>query len=562
VLRTNFENLKSECDLCKKEDVRTTRPKGNILPRFYPACPGATFGDAKEVTKVMNDDINSNFDAIVIIGTALDDKRRDIKLFATQLCEKAKKHGAVTMWINLKPPPIHLFNLEIQEDCQEIARQFQSDPKTQVDMLTKVNDQILTLALGERQFRQRIQALLGIEENNSTRRHTSAQARQTQQHEELPTLQLVDKPLDELLPPLALSWESDMSERLQNVVTGGLIASVKLDYNAYTVGEKLWRLKPEYEIDDDIVNAYLALVPLGDENYIAPTVVKGRKARELKNHLEMGHRVFVLIHLPGHWTYAVLQRRHDKFIAEYFNSLRGPLITGEELCQKIGLQDVAIEVLSGRAPEQKLLNDCGPCVILGIRTELTFGRPLSQLESDKLMPTARTRVLAELIARKLNPSEGDYAEFKKRETEAEREESKALTDTEASERSESDDDDDSEYLGRPNPRKKRTPTPPLTLAAEIGLKFATEESITKMLKHAMFVAARSHVRYIKPKGDLEFADLWYRIKAEPKSLNNRYDHFQFAIEFANICKTDIRKRVKEKDRVTILESLRQRKTSG
>ncbi len=76
------------------------------------------------------------------------------------------------------------------------------------------------------------------------------------------------------------------------------------------------------------------------------------------------------------------------------------------------------ELIPSPSPRQNNGTDCGLFVLIGIRL-LSAGRPhLTQVESNDLLPTFRDRVLAELLASSLDPSDTQYQEFKLKERNA------------------------------------------------------------------------------------------------------------------------------------------------
>jgi hypothetical protein len=67
--------------------------------------------------------------------------------------------------------------------------------------------------------------------------------------------------------------------------------------------------------------------------------------------------------------------------------------------------------VDGSSPKQDNETDCGLFMLLGIRMMASGSRHLSPSEADEIMPGFRGRVLAEILASTLNPTDIDYANF-------------------------------------------------------------------------------------------------------------------------------------------------------
>lgn len=81
--------------------------------------------DEEAITSVMNADIRSRPDALIVVGTSM--KIPGVRRLVKSLCHviKSRKNG-VTMWINNEPPSgkefEDCFDLMVKGDCEEVAR--------------------------------------------------------------------------------------------------------------------------------------------------------------------------------------------------------------------------------------------------------------------------------------------------------------------------------------------------------------------------------------------------------------------------------------------------------
>lgn len=117
------------CPACSENDaVRTTTGQrshgvGKMRPRIV--LYNEHNPDEEAIASVMNADIRSRPDALVVVGTSL--KIPGVRRLVKNLCKVVRsRRNGITMWINNEPPVGKEFencwDLMVQGDCEEVAR--------------------------------------------------------------------------------------------------------------------------------------------------------------------------------------------------------------------------------------------------------------------------------------------------------------------------------------------------------------------------------------------------------------------------------------------------------
>lgn len=117
------------CPACSETDVvRTTTGQrshgvGKMRPRIV--LYNEHNPDEEAIASVMNSDIRSRPDAVIVVGTSL--KIPGVRRLVKSLCKVVRgRRNGVAMWINNEPPAgkefEHCWDLMVKGDCEEVAR--------------------------------------------------------------------------------------------------------------------------------------------------------------------------------------------------------------------------------------------------------------------------------------------------------------------------------------------------------------------------------------------------------------------------------------------------------
>ncbi|PVH70206.1 hypothetical protein DL98DRAFT_541030 [Cadophora sp. DSE1049] len=174
---------------------------------------------------------------------------------------------------------------------------------------------------------------------------------------------------------------------------------------------------------------------------------------------------------------------------------------------------------------------------MGIRL-LIAGRPhLTQDESNTLMPLFRERVLAELLAASLDPSESQYRELELKESNASETPPQATEDSDGSEVLSANPDDDQNnnqstlFVSEsedsdPVPIKKRMSP------EDIAFAFADEATMLNTLREAVAIErAMQKQQHNSTAESQDLATLWLMVRTEKRVLKQRYIHYEFSRQF-------------------------------
>jgi NAD-dependent SIR2 family protein deacetylase len=394
----------------------------------------------------------------------------------------------------------------------------------------------------------------------------------------------------DILPKLPDCWRVEMSERLSEVVVEVVVRKtekngtekvhasssvvtkiLELGYRAKPE-KSLWRLKPGEWLDDEIINAYLELLQrsiASPSHRIANSFIMAmRLDRPYKWFTKLLDTGTYTIYLPVnqkdyHWSFAVMtsKSKEDALCWTYYDSLGGG--APEALLNWIQLwfRNKRIEELTvSPNPKQKNDTDCGLFVLIGIRL-LTAGRShLTQAESNALLPSFRERVLAELLASSLDPSESQYRELELKETNAKE------TPPQATEDSGSDDSDCVILPAKPDDHHRNN-QPELFVSQSpvsdssgsggdeekslehIASAFAREATMLSTLREAVAIerATQKQQQNLATE-NLELAKLWLMIRTEKRAMKQRYIHYEFSRQFWALMK-DFNRSPHERGRV-------------
>ncbi len=229
-----------------------------------------------------------------------------------------------------------------------------------------------------------------------------------------------------LLPSLGDTWMAALDERLQrpNGITTAALISDHVQINP-----DLGRLSPGAELNDAIVNGYLILVReafsnpkrycLATTRLFTPNVCLGLVDRLVNAEtLQNCEGIIIPLHQARHWTFVVLRYTQEKISFSYYDSLvssPSPVPIKLVMWVKSTFPGIHIQIETSWGPQQRLENDCGVIMLIGMRL-IAAGRPhLSQDEADEIIPICRHRILAELLAGQLDPKPEDYDLFLERE---------------------------------------------------------------------------------------------------------------------------------------------------
>jgi NAD+-dependent protein deacetylase SIR2 len=537
-------------------------------------------------------------------------KNLDLDLVIKGDCEKVANY-VLSWWLKECPTVLSDVHIqELQKDYSEYRLVDRSPKAVLKGILPKVDNLSLSEILQQKENKARI---LGIEKDGQAvfvlaegSRRSGIRAEEGIGHNIELSSQLRNDPFPvpapalrqnpDVFPKLPECWETEMSKRLsevevQEIETQGVevqwiegqevrvlvpkkvrISSsvvttiVNLGYKA-DAQKSLWHLKPGEYLNDEVMNAYLELLP----GFMATTghsiwgtfILDSMKpetpyktfGKLIKNDT---YSIYIPINNGLHWTFAVITKKKDDSPRwTYYDSLGGgPPRKFLSWINKLFYEQKIESLTASPNPGQGNDFDCGLFVLLGIRL-LSAGRDhLSQAQSDEVIPRFRQRVLAELLATSLNPSSSQFEEFQRKEAHAETilpqvekagngnqvdsPDSSVLfmsppavpDQIEDAEMDSSDALDESEEeIAQVNPpmgkapHKKKTPE-------QVAATFGEEASMRNMLREAVAIARASQKGLKNPKiENIQLPDLWLMISTEKRSLKQRHIHYEFSRQF-------------------------------
>jgi NAD-dependent histone deacetylase SIR2 len=618
------------CTICKQQDLLDKRrDRIRSAPVLRPRiCKynQSDYPDDDAIHKVKAADFRARPDAVIVIGTAL--KVGAAKTFARDMCRTAREGGGFTAWINIKIPPrdFDCLDLIVKGDCDTVAEHVSGwwlrdcpnplsdahiqelqekckvfisrSPKAALKRaFSEVDTASLCKILQQKEIKARVLSVredghavfFSAEVSQSSGKRisktTSHNSEMVSRRRKGVYLEPVKSPPQSphILPKLPHCWEAEMSKRLGEVVIskagtriGGTSLVTRITDLGYrdAIADSLWRLKPGEELNDEILNAYLELLrsSLSAVQSIEETTIltlqPNRPWKRSQKLIETGvYSIFIPVHASHHWTFAVLRskKKGDLVHWEYYDSLGGQ--PPQKLLTWInGRFPDNTEVAAWPNPRQKNGVDCGLFVLLGIRLMSAGEKHLSQADSDGIISNFRQRVLAELLAFSINPSNSQFDEFKKREAQTNstrlevnslekaghnststaagdssqqidglaRESSPGLfiVSTPVTSSKEGSETDFSDALAESEeefvqviptlqkvPRTKKSPE-------QIASNFAQLESMYEMMADVT-----QGQRTQSKIENLQRADLWVMISKEKRGLRQRYIHYEFSRQF-------------------------------
>jgi NAD-dependent histone deacetylase SIR2 len=601
------------CTECEKNKQLKAIPV--MRPRIW-LYDDRDYPDRDAIESVKVADLRAKPDAVIVVGTAL--KVKYAKNLARDMCGAVRK-GGFTAWINRKAPPsdLNCFDLVVEGDCDAVAWHASSWwleegilSKFQVQRLeekcnlfiAKSPEEALerSLVLVDSDFRakalQRYQSTprgVKFKESGKTatvlaessQRPGSSASKVVNHNVEtvskpreipLPTWISVPSDSSDALPKLPDCWEREMSQRLSEVEVRQIESSRKstsvvtkipsLGYREVNIANSLWHLKPGEELNDEVVNAYLELLQRStvsvDQAIEGTGILYLKPGRQWKTFDKLSkvrtYSIFIPIHIPGHWCFAVLTPGENNILClEYYDSASGgpPQALRDWIHGRF--PDREVEITQGSPnPRQRNGVDCGLFVLLGIRLLSASRRHLSQAQSDSIIPTFRQRVLAELLAGSLNPSSSQFEEFQRMEAHAHTilprlekagDEDHQVGSPDSSvlfmspppvpdpmEYAETNSsavlDESEEELVQVKPSKQKTSRGKSPV--QIASTFADEASIVKMLREAISIERTLHKGSKNTKIEsMQLSDLWCMISTEKRALKQRHIHYEFSRQF-------------------------------
>jgi hypothetical protein len=210
-------------------------------------------------------------------------------------------------------------------------------------------------------------------------------------------------------------WQSKVMQQLD--AGEGRIANIDIP-NVSDVS--LQSLRPGTMINDEVVDGYLDLIRKSGAIISTTRLLENFTTKIHPYDRQMGQieylprQAFIPIHHQtcNHWTFAriVPGGREVAMRIEHFDSFPdGNIPPKLKSWIKQYFPDATLE--PGTSPEQNNGTDCGLFMLLGIRMMAPGSHHLSQSKADEVLPKFRGRVLAEILASTLNPTELDYANF-------------------------------------------------------------------------------------------------------------------------------------------------------
>ncbi|KAH7363946.1 DHS-like NAD/FAD-binding domain-containing protein [Rhexocercosporidium sp. MPI-PUGE-AT-0058] len=591
--------LCTECKVHKRTGkVHILRPRVSLYDEY-------AFPDADAIGHVVDADMRASIDLFVVVGTAL--KVSSVKAITKLMCNRVHEKDGKAIWINLKAPTKdlgHYFDLVIIGNCEIVARHVstwwvdiplvfsdseiqQLQDRCKLLFIARSPGAAINRALREldteslsKIFQQpeNKSKILNIKDNGrslfasaaGSPISSSGGSDRTAVNKSLP---LSSKNSD-VMPKLLDCWKIDMSKRLSEVVvplqdgengtarTSSTIVTkiINLGYKATFLGESLWRLKPGQYLNDEVINAYLELLQrsiASPSQRIADsfTILATKVNRPFKQLLDTGiYSIYLPINQNYHWTFAVItsKSKNDALCWTYYDSLSGEAPGSLlEWIQNWFPNKKTEELMASPNPIQNNGTDCGLFVLMGIRRLIARRSHLTQAESDTLMPLFRERVLAELLASSLDPSESQYRELERKETNVNETPPQGTKDTEGPEvlPAEPDDhhhDNQSElFIPKPedsNPsgsRRHERLSPEYFASA-----FAEEATMLDTLREAVAIERVTQKQYQNPTAEnqkstvenQDLAQLWLMVRTEKRALKQRYIHYEFCRQFWAVMK--------------------------
>lgn len=224
---------------------------------------------------------------------------------------------------------------------------------------------------------------------------------------------------DSLLPPLNEAWQTTTMAVLHRPK----ITRTSLPF----IGEQSLRLLATGEmINDEVVDGYLQLIRRKSKALVSTTTLLECFRRGSVYHpidrtinldnIEQVGQAFLPIYQASlkHWSFArLLYRKADSvLIVEHYDSLfdKLPLQLLDWLNQTFpGISWEPGPCSSPKQPDGSF--ECGPFMLMGIRLLALGSFHLVQPDADKIMPTFRTRILAELLAQSLDPTSAAHDKY-------------------------------------------------------------------------------------------------------------------------------------------------------
>lgn len=224
----------------------------------------------------------------------------------------------------------------------------------------------------------------------------------------------------DIFPELSKQWMELANQRMNSEQ----ISKLPVTYDRVDIRDSLKKLKPGTEINDDVINGYLSLIQatLPASRFIASTRLLS-PTRPSPQDRQLDPSVHTKIMLPicsrGHWSFAVIHGNINRKVVQHYNSFNNGEYAAfpEPLRDWLGKKKIEYDISEPESnPQQSGGKDCGLYVLLGIRMIAAGSKSTMQnQEALDFIPLFRTRVMAELLAGCLNPSEEDYQAFLKRE---------------------------------------------------------------------------------------------------------------------------------------------------
>lgn len=209
------------------------------------------------------------------------------------------------------------------------------------------------------------------------------------------------------------------------------MAEVIKNKEGIDISRALHCLRPSAGLNDEIINQYLSLVQeSAPKNVLVASTWLVKRLRNSNFDRKDGAgllRLIIPVHHPRshpskqHWTLAILERecQEDRFRLVLLDSLCQQNITIPNLLE-LWLADLDLSEISVATPNPQqnyFSQDCGLFVLLAARLAAS-GVPMpSQVEVRHLMRSFRRRVLAEILAGKLDPAISDFEKFQENEKE-------------------------------------------------------------------------------------------------------------------------------------------------
>ena len=598
-----FLTLCAECD-SQERSIPALRPRIStpvLRPRIW-LYDDHDYPDADAISKVQIADLRKKPDVVLVVGTAL--KVESAKKLAKDMCTAIHQSDGIAVWINLKAPTRDLdcFDFVIEGNCETVAMHVSTwwlnvplvlndsqiqdlQQRCRPLFIARSPAAAINRALAEldtdslsRIFQQpeNKSKILDVKENGelifasaqrpriASSSSSSAKLKLAASNKPLPVPRGPPPKSPDVLPKLLDCWKIEMSKRLSEVVvevidcttrvrkSSTVVTEINLNYRAKPE-KSLWRLKPGEYLDDEIINAYFELL---QKSVVSPShIIANTFLMQMPHHrpyrwfTELVDTGTYTIYLPVnwenyHWSFAVItsKSKQDPVQFTYYDSIGGEVPRALlDWIRRFFPAKTMQELKASPNPKQNNGTDCGLFVLIGIRLLIT-GRPhLTQSESNDLLPSLRERVLAELLASSLDPSEGQYRELIRKETVAD--------ETGDSDDGDSRDSDSDNIFVSPSPDSGGSGGDERRSPGQIASKFAREATMLCTLKEAIAIERASKRQNQNLTTDhLELAQLWLMITTEKRALKQRYIHYEFSRQFWAVMK-DFNRSPHERGRV-------------